>query len=1170
MAKSNCYRPEDITRSRRGKQSFDPKKLTDIERRVKKLSDRMWATRQKSASTQQARSQSKMSFEHKLQKALNMTAAHALNPKQSAKTFQHWLAKNHAVWKKKGQMGFNATPSGMVRQYMKRSARLFGNDLADTIGRLGIEERIRANWDTMVETKKAHKISDEDFYELSTSAVELSYARYAPHYYKAGPAGLKFLQGKFTDFHKFMNRLGLDAKEQDAILKMGKEVADSYHQVLKAAQDKGINVQQLENMEFFPRQMSKEIQKRFEFERFDEAGNMLPDRPGETNIGQAFMKSRNTHNYIIEDDLVLDAFLTANKAYDHMPPNINNVNDLMDPSNGRLMLEALDSLDDEKLEILTESGILSKIPFTSIEYRDWVASKFPLPSKNLNTLMTADWTRAFTQYRQQLKNAAAQSGQTWSLIRNATGADGNTIPWGVTKAEVRNDPVKYKNFRPLFPDNSGRESVLTSDQIKAFVDSKRNPADKVPNTYVHPIAADMYRSMTDISTDPGLLGMIANNVSRFYSVFKSMAVSTGSFMTNQFLGTQIQMWSAGGNFFNYMPAVAKNMQMLFNVTFGNKSMFEATNEIFDNKDAIYKGLGGKRVTEAEFYRQNRKLNFTNDYVPAIGQTMGAETAQHSFSPYNIKGLIQQIDANFQQMGLQKGVWHSTKDVLETSKRAMVDPITSKFGWAANELENAARFQTMKTLMYDRNLGSGFHGKLDAYRQASAQFAASQKTLQFDDLESGVEHAQNYFFMFDDQGRHDALIRDLVVPFWSYVSRNPVSQLRAASRQPVKYGNMLRAYSALNGREEVENELADDEGTVPLNQIMPEHLRNQRPIFWTLPYGNEGEDGEERPLVYYFPSRNFNPVYDGIDTVASATDTILRLTTPLDKEDLGRAEPGYEKTDKQNVEHLETDTNTLVDKALANTYGPFKAAAGSALGREIGTGRERTLKPDKSGRYPTSILGIKVPPVARYLLEESIPLLQRFNDMNPGNIFGTRRGYKISEDGSEIEVVEGEESIFGAPRSDFDKETYYRDMAKRIDTKVQSALFRVDFFDPMFKMADNISDVRRNISSMEQEIRKQKEAIEGETNPDQKQKLIEELDQMVTTVTEMRVSLRRLERWADDKGLQPQEAYEQMLRRDANPPPLDREERLETRQKTVRDVLENSSSEARKRLNQGSN
>jgi hypothetical protein len=853
-----------------------------------------------------------------------------------------------------------------------------------------------------------------------------------------------------------------------------------------------------------------------------------------------------------------------------MPSNINNVNDLMDPSNGRLMLEALDSLDDEKLEILTESGILSKVPFTSIEYRDWVANKFPLPSKNLNTLMTADWTRAFSQYRQQLKNAASQSGQTWALIRNATGADGNTIPWGVTKAEMRADPVKYKNFRPLFPDNSGRESVLTNDQIKAFVDNKGNPGDRVPNTYVHPIAADMYRSMTDISTDPGLLGMLANNISRFYSVFKSMAVSSSSFMTNQFLGAQIQMWSAGGNFFNYMPAVAKNMQMLFNVTFGRHSMFEATNTVFDNSQPVLKGLGGKRVTEAELYRQSRKLNFNNDYVPAIGQTMGAETAQHSFSPYNIKGLIQQIDANFQQMGLQKGVWHSTKDVLETSKRAMVDPITSKFAWAANELENAARFQTLKTLLYDRNLGNGFQGKIDAYRQAGGQFAASQTTQQFDDLESAVEHAQNYFFMFDDQGRKDELIRDLVVPFWSYMSRNPVSQLRAASRHPVKYGNMLRAYSALNGREEVENELADEEGAVPLNQIMPEYLRNQRPIFWTLPYGNEGEDGEQRPLVYYFPSRSFNPVYDGIDTIAQASDTILRALTPLDKEDLGRAEPGYEKTNKDNVDHLETETNTAIDWALDKTYGPFKALVGSALEREIGTGRERTLKPDKSGRYPTSFLGVKLPPVARYLIEESFPLLQRLNDINPGNIFGTRRGYKISEDGSEIEVVEGEESIFGAMRSDFDKETYYRDMAKRIDTKVQSQFFRVDFFDPMFQMADNISDVRRNITSLEQEIRKQQEAIAGATNPDQKQKLIDELDTMVTTVSEMRVSLRRLERWADDKGLQPQEAYEQMLKRDANPPKLDKEERIQVRQEAVRDVLESSSPEARKQLNQGSN
>jgi hypothetical protein len=43
----------------------------------------------------------------------------------------------------------------------------------------------------------------------------------------------------------------------------------------------------------------------------------------------------------------------------------------------------------------------------------------------------------------------------------------------------------------------------------------------------------------------------------------------------------------------------------------------------------------------------------------------------------------------------------------------------------------------------------------------------------------------------------------------------------------------------------------------------------------------------------------------------------------------------------------------------------------------------------------------------------------------------------------------------------------------------------------------------------------------------------------------------------------------MLKTDANPPKLDKEERVQTREKAVRDVLENSSPEARKRVNQGS-
>jgi HAMP domain-containing protein len=123
---------------------------------------------------------------------------------------------------------------------------------------------------------------------------------------------------------------------------------------------------------------------------------------------------------------------------------------------------------------------------------------------------------------------------------------------------------------------------------------------------------------------------------------------------------------------------------------------------------------------------------------------------------------------------------------------------------------------------------------------------------------------------------------------------------------------------------------------------------------------------------------------------------------------------------------------------------------------------------------------------------------------------------------------------------------------------------------MFQMADNISQVRRNINTLEQEVRKQRDAIAGETNPDRKQKLVDELGQMVTSISEMRVSLRRLERWAEDKGLQPQAAYKQMLKTDANPPKLDQAERLQIRKQTVQNVLENSSPEARKRLIQGNN
>jgi len=1172
-----CVTPKDLLDSSEVRKVFDPEELDDIERRVYTLSDRLWQTRQGGGTSNRFRRQAAMSFEQKLQRAMRMVAAPALKPGTTMRSVQHTLAKHFAVWKTFGQLGDDATPSGLIRQYLLRAKRMFQGELEETLAQFGLEEQIRTNWDRMLQIKKKFKIPERDFYDMTTEAVELGYAWWAPSYYKTGPAGIKFLQGKYQQALDRMARLGLDEATQNEIMTMGRKMADTYHDVLHLARNQGIEVGELENLGFFPRNLTQQFEERLKIakdQELGEADRILNsfDAGNKDGMTKAFQKARNTFNYIVEDDVVLDAMLRAQNPNIYEELGVSGISELIDEGNGKKIADALfNRLSDRQLETLSEHGILSKIPMTSPEMRDWAFERFQLPERHqdqsLRKMMSVDWPSAFSNYRKQLKSAAGQSGFIWGMIRNSVGDDGNPAPWGVTRTDLAKDTGgKFQNFVPLLPQTGeGSRAVIPREMIQGFVDKNVESIDNMPQIFVDPRAADMFRSMADLTTEPTNLAGLGNIIKTFNSAFKAMATASPSFLTTQAIGPVFQMWAAGGNWMNYMSSVSKMLSVTARAAQDltkdpslRKPFSSLIREVLDDKKKLYKGVDGELVTEAELYSQARRFNFVNDLTPDIGEDV-TKGGPQAFKAREVKNIMRHISAHYGQMGLLRGTGKTLKDAPGILKQALLDPLTNFTATLGTEMENAARFETLKTLTFDRKQGNNFLEKLSQSR--AAKFIQTQKIEEFDDLDSAIEHAQNYFFMFDDRGVADENISNFVIPFWSYMSRNPVSQVRGAMKHPVQYGNILHAYNVMHQRSEdrVEEEIGGS-----LRDITPGFVEEQRPLYWTVDLDTD-EDDDTRPLVFYLPTRSIDPIGDAFEMISNfgdgvgwGVDKALQSAGILDKEDVEhRSESAFAKRQREENKFLDTETASFLGRLLNETFGQWKGLVGAGFGQEIGTGRK--IEDER-----TSFLGIPMPGSVRYVLEESFPLLQRINDGNPGKIFGQRGGYVIGDDGKSVELVQSKDSIFGAERTDFDKNQYYDGLADRM-IGAQTWL-RVDYIDPMYNLSSNISDARRNIRNMESKLRDKREELRTETDPQDIKRKKDELATMMQTLAEMRASVRRVEKWADQNNLQPKNAYKQMRKEQIKPPKLNRNERKKAYKETIKNILERSDEEAKEAIN----
>jgi hypothetical protein len=598
---------------------------------------------------------------------------------------------------------------------------------------------------------------------------------------------------------------------------------------------------------------------------------------------------------------------------------------------------------------------------------------------------------------------------------------------------------------------------INGDVLARFINPGRlNQLKKGGDVFVHPLVKDMLLSTLDLATKPGATGMLAELIhhTKFISKnSKALMLTAPRYVANNAMGGAIAMWAAGGNLISALPNYLQYIK-LHNVG----------ESVLDNTKKLY---GGGQFTEKELYKQLLRSGALNEVIPQAAMD-AAKGGPSAWNPKNAEAALRYTFYTFQKFGFGDGV-NKVEDLVShlVSEPAMF------LGMMANLTDNAYKWNVYKTILSDSLV------------QTAGGFLTTGQVRRFTNISDAQKHVERYLFDYSNRGKVDEFLSSGVFPFWMYMSRNLPSQLRHMLDSPHQYMAYQRIHALIN-------DPASQEGDdLPAGGISK----------WTndafpLLFRGHGDD------FFAIHTTAFDPIADGFMQVSDIVrDVQYRVT--------GKYVGNDEQKRRQAKGVYTSDFLERYTKALFPLYKSVVATGAWLTGAEKDyfTGRHLQSNP----QYPTSFIGIEMPPLARLYLEQNVPILQLINSMNPWYVFGAKE--RKNEKGEVIR--QARPSVFGASRSDADsKDPLLRTLAPL-------GAGSVNKIDPTTR-AMNMGYTEKDMKALQRELRQRVKWIEQnyEKQPtNRKPQLQQQMKNAQNILWALGVDLARIKDWKRRKGVQ---------------------------------------------------
>lgn len=872
----NCKLPKKHFKRDKITWTNDPGYLNDIDRRLQSL----WKNLAKvspvaGGDAKKMDALAKNLFMARHSSVANLSAVYRVNPGNVSRGWANFWARNFAMARKKFGSSEHFTEIGAVRSNLSGVAKKWAGSVSDAIAEVEAIQKVAKTYEAIDQIRAARKIPQSEWDELLADSLEVGWQPFAKDYMGLTDRSAAFLGAAQKDLFERFQDLGLSGEEIKAIVKGSSQVAETYHEVLNIGRRAGLQIGDVAPLGYMPRQFSPDMLKRFDFEW---RGKVAIDNNGvEITQYEALQKARENFNYVLEDEVLLDALLRSNdpdiykKISRQSKKQITGVGDLIDSKYG-VTDALLNYLNENQLNLLTEQGLLSKIPMRTTEIYDQLKKGMRLPYKGLNELLATDWREGVRIYSERLMHMASDSGQTWALARNAIDKQ-----WGVTKAEFFREgglTGKYKGWIPLteaIPKNIRtkfglQQAATEGTAFKTFED-----------IYVPRTIADLYGSMLDLSTDPYKLGILDHLVEltrKPRSALQIMYIMSTGFGVNQVIQNAVQTIAAtttvGRNSLRSFSDFASNLGGFFQIAMSHPGGKDFTQWLPDTEKIFT--VGDKKYTKRGLWRWAIKNGVIDHFVPGTtGLTRGQNYVPKDFNPAK---QFRYLQNTFEQYGaLATG-----EKVLQSSEFAL-SRAAAPFLWINLVTENAAKISALESMFRGNN-----------------PIAPEQ----------AIDHLRRYFYDYGDIGDLDPVVGTFL-PFWGFVGKNMNGSLRQIKQSPGLYANFLRLHAM---------------STSPSPAGFPEDSQaswlGESPPVWL----------EDNGKQYYFPIDNYVPVVEGVRDIGKYWLETLGLFP---------SGTGTQSLD-YNLQHPPWEEPNAVNEMLSETFGIYQAAASLAAGKDIRTGR----------------------------------------------------------------------------------------------------------------------------------------------------------------------------------------------------------------------------------------
>lgn len=308
----------------------------------------------------------------------------------------------------------------------------------------------------------------------------------------------------------------------------------------------------------------------------------------------------------------------------------------------------------------------------------------------------------------------------------------------------------------------------------------------------------------------------------------------------------------------------------------------------------------------------------------------------------VKSPVDYVQAGMVQMGKavnftdRIGRTWTTQRIIDSAKRTRaVDE-----GWYAKDIPTALESEITKgswNPLAQNNVGFRLNRRIGTAFENNARLALFIKELkEGKSIDQAAMTVKKFLFDYGDLTTFEKNVMKRIFPFYTWTRKNIPLQLEHLVRQPGKFAGLEKAIQAI--------EDIGMRNVTPANEkYLSDYIKNNTAM--RIRYN------EEDKTYYYFLLGNWMPSYQAMDFLAQPLPTLMQMLTPI----------------------LKTPMEILSNKSafFRNTLGEYELIE----------------------RYPgqtVNFLGFNMPRRTATILR-NIRLLNELDKLNPGKIFGGRKG-----------------------------------------------------------------------------------------------------------------------------------------------------------------------------------